>query len=102
MKITDILAYIEEQADDRELRLIIAAYGTGVRRTRALLITKTLEELQEGDTVRFISIKPKYLTGVQARVLEIIGDKAKVDMGRPIRRYSRIVTVPISSIQVVK
>lgn len=98
MKLTDMLQFIEEEADERELRLILAAYGTGVRRVRVSKISKMRSELEKGDTIRFVSIKPKYLTGVEATVLRIMGDKAEVDMGQPIRRYSRIVTVPLSAI----
>lgn len=102
MKLGQIVDYIESEADEAELRAILAAYSTGVRRTRALKVRNIRAELQEGDTIIFSAIKPKYLIGQQAKVLEILGDKAKVDMGQPVRRYSRIVTVPLSCIKKVK
>jgi hypothetical protein len=101
-KLSTILDFIETEADERELRAILQAYGTGLRRNRTIMARKLRSELQVGDTVTFVSIKPKYLTGVTAEVLELVGpDKVRVDMGQSIRRYNRIVTAPLSAVRKV-
>ena len=100
-KLSEVLDFIEA-ADERELKMILQSYGVGVRRMQADKARQLRGTLKKGDTVVFKSIKPKYLIGVQAEVLEVLpGDKARVDMGRPIRRYGRIVTAPFSTMSKV-
>lgn len=67
---------------------------------------QVLEAARPGKTVRFTSIKPKYLTGVCATILAILPEgKLEVEMINPptraVQRFSRIVKVHATSCTVI-
>lgn len=55
--------------------------------------------IQPEQMVTLHDLRPNYLNGVRARVIEVSGDKIKVDMGRKVHRYGPTVTVPASAVR---
>ena len=67
-----------------------------------------LRKMKVGDTVKIVgNIKPKYLAGQTGKVLSLNDTRRRgfpmveVDLGKSIRRYSPIISVPASCLMVV-
>lgn len=94
------LHYIREIADDSDMIYILAAYNERNREIRARHAADMRSQLEKGDKVMVkTNIKPKYFAGQVGEVLSIQGDKVEVDFLRPIRRFNRIVKIPITSLK---
>lgn len=97
------LVFIREMADYDDLELIRAELVKRAGKLRMLKTAKVRENTQVGDRVLLTGVKPQYLNGRVGKVLEFVdGNRVRVDFGDPIRRYGRIIKVPLSSIEVLK
>lgn len=81
---------------DEHLDRIVSA----VEQRKRTLALKEVASLNVGDTVVFTNISPKYLNGKTAQVVELLGDKVKVQMplNPAYRRYSGCIVTASASI----
>ena len=94
------LAYIREEADETDLTYILAAFQERRRFLTSVRAANMREQLDVDDKIIVQgNIKPKYFVGRVGKVLSLQGDRVEVDFGTPMRRYGRIVKVPLSSVR---
>lgn len=87
---------------DEDLDLIAAV----IKARQNWLSAEAVYELNVGDTVKFVNIRPQYLQRHTGTVTEIDlngrkGPLVKVDLGRRVGKYGPIVTAPHSTVKKV-
>lgn len=95
-----VLKYIREEADDTDMTYILSAFQERRRYLASIKAAEIRSELNKGDRIIILgNIKPKYFIGRVGDVLSIQGDRVEVDFLTPLRRYGRIVKVPLTSVK---
>lgn len=98
--LVDIVEAIDSGHFDEKLDLLSEAIHQRRVQLRVYAAHRAFVSLSAGDKVQLMDIRPKYLSGATATVLEMVaGDKIRVRLDRRYGRYSGDVTCPASSVR---
>src|SRR4051812_24056978 len=103
MRQEDVIDFVHDGKLDRVVDQLI---DTGIARKKVLSQRKAranLENLEWGDKVRTVNLRPKYISGLKGTIIDPEDRPTKpgylwIDLGMRVRRYGPIVCLPASCV----